>query len=83
MSTLRTIRLSDPDIQLLKEALDSHVYWQLSDQGERNNGYVSLPDGCDDGACADDCETPDEHQEIRDCETLAHLLDIGGRQEAS
>lgn len=28
------------DVALLREALDSHVYWQLSEPEHRNSGYV-------------------------------------------
>jgi hypothetical protein len=43
----RPVTLSDDDIALLLEALDSHVYWQLSDPQFRQNGDVRDP-GSDD-----------------------------------
>jgi len=39
--------LNSDAVRTLREALDSHVYWQLSDERYRNNGYVSAP-GSDD-----------------------------------
>ena len=43
----RTVILTDEEISLITEALDSHCYWQLSDQRYRNSGYVCDP-GSDD-----------------------------------
>ena len=42
-----TIELTDDEIELLCEALDSHQYWQLSDTHYRSSGYVLEP-GSDD-----------------------------------
>jgi len=42
-----TIQLSQDEIALLLEALDSHEYWQLSDEHYRASGYVQEP-GTDD-----------------------------------
>jgi len=39
------VRLSPDEITLLVEALDSHEYWQLSN--ERNDGYSTIEDGED------------------------------------
>ena len=39
------VELSDGDIALLIQALDSHEYWQLSESHERNDGYSTIPDG--------------------------------------
>ena len=41
----RSVRLTDAEIHLLREALDSHEYWQLSETQERNNGYSMVEDG--------------------------------------
>lgn len=41
------IDLTDDEFGLLIEALDSHVYWQLSGLSYRNSGYVLDP-GSDD-----------------------------------
>lgn len=38
-----TIELTQAEVDLLAEALDSHEYWQLSDPLWRNSGYVILP----------------------------------------
>ena len=40
-----TVRLSVDEITLLREALDSHEYWQLSEPKERNDGYSTIEDG--------------------------------------
>jgi hypothetical protein len=50
-----TIKLSPEDINLLVQALNSHVYWQLSDDQYRNNGDVMEP-GSDDSEKADEIE---------------------------
>jgi hypothetical protein len=39
------IRLTEGDLYLLIEALDSHEYWQLSESHERNDGYSTVEDG--------------------------------------
>lgn len=35
--------LTDEDLGLILDALDSHEYWQLSDTSWRNSGAVILP----------------------------------------
>ena len=39
------VQLTEAEIVLLIEALDSHEYWQLSEQNERNDGYSTIEDG--------------------------------------
>ena len=39
------VRLTEGELALLIEALDSHEYWQLSESHERNDGYSTIPDG--------------------------------------
>ena len=39
------IRLTEAEITLLVEALDSHEYWQLSESNERNDGHSTIEDG--------------------------------------
>jgi hypothetical protein len=56
--------LSEKDLDLLVEALDSHVYWQLSDQHYRNNADVIDP-GSDD---------PEQAAEIEACVELSDRL---------
>ena len=56
--------LSEKDLDLLVEALDSHVYWQLSDQHYRSNADVLEP-GSDD---------PEQAAEIEACLELADKL---------
>ena len=58
------LALSEKDLELLVEALDSHVYWQLSDQHYRNNADVLGP-GSDD---------PDQAAEIEACVELSERL---------
>ena len=41
----RAVQLTDAELDLLREALDSHEYWQLSESHERNNGYSTVEDG--------------------------------------
>jgi len=38
-----TIELDDHQVHLLREALDSHLYWQVSDEQFRDSGYVFAP----------------------------------------
>lgn len=38
-----TINLTPAELILLVEALDSHTYWQLSDEQYRHDGYVVSP----------------------------------------
>jgi len=40
-----SVRLTEGDVALLIEALDSHEYWQLSESHERNDGYSTIADG--------------------------------------
>jgi hypothetical protein len=47
--------LSEKDVDLVVEALDSHVYWQLSDHHYRSNADVVEP-GSDDPAQAAEIE---------------------------
>jgi hypothetical protein len=37
------IDLSERDFEVILEALDSHAYWQLSDESRHNSGYVMEP----------------------------------------
>lgn len=41
------VQLTPQELALICEALDSHTYWQLSDEHYRRNGYVLDP-GSDD-----------------------------------
>ena len=58
------LALSEKDLELLVEALDSHVYWQLSDHHYRNNADIVEP-GSDD---------PEQASEIQDCVELSERL---------
>ena len=53
-------------MNLLSQALDSHVYWQLSDRGYRFSGFVADP-GSDD---------PDTAAEIVAAEALMEKLGL-------
>ena len=39
-----TLKLSIDEVELLGEALDSHLYWQISEEHERNDGFVYYPE---------------------------------------
>ena len=56
--------VSPEDLDRIIEALDSHVYWQLSDQHYRSNADVLDP-GSDD---------PEQRSEIEACRQLAEKL---------
>lgn len=38
------VKLTVQDLKLLSEAIDSHVYWQLSESRERNSGFTVYPE---------------------------------------
>jgi hypothetical protein len=48
-----SLTLTEDEIALLRAALDSHAYWQLSDEHYRNDGCVNEP-GSDDPDAAQD-----------------------------
>jgi hypothetical protein len=54
------VQLSNKELELLREALDSHMYWQLSDEKYRNDADITPP-GSDD---------PDSFELIQQSETL-------------
>ena len=60
-----TIQFSQDDVDRLIAALDSHVYWQLSDTHYRNDADVVEP-GSDD---------PEHAREIAACRTLSGRLE--------
>ncbi len=69
--------LSDDDIALIVEALDSHEYWQLGDPTWRHSGEVILPS--DDPLRWADRPAPTGDQreaiaEIERCRSLADRL---------
>jgi hypothetical protein len=71
------VPLTNADISLLIEALDSHEYWQLSDQAWRHSGAVILPS--DDLSLWADRPAPNEEEreaisEIERCRALADRL---------
>lgn len=55
----KDVRLSSADLERIVEALDSHVYWQLSDPYYRNDGYVRDP-GSDEPEKAEEIEAVNE-----------------------
>ena len=59
------LKLTPRELELIKEALDSHEYWQLSDQHYRENGYV-LDQGSDD---------PEAIEQIKEVRALAEKLE--------
>lgn len=58
------VELSTEDLERIVAALDSHIYWELSDQQYRSSGYVLEP-GADNLAQA---------EEIDACTELADRL---------
>ena len=58
------VQFTPRELALVCEALDSHVYWQLSDEHYRRDGYVHEP-GSDDAHNA---------EEISEAETLLRRL---------
>lgn len=59
------VEVTPEQLELLVEALDSHTYWQLSDEQYRNNGYVSEK-GSDD---------PEKRAQIEQTRKLAYQLE--------
>lgn len=59
--------LSRDDLDRIAAALDSHVYWELSDQTYRNDGSVVTP-GSDD---------PHQAAEIAACRELVERIAAG------
>lgn len=37
---LSGVKLTKEQLNIVVSALDSYVYWELSDEGNRNNGFV-------------------------------------------
>ena len=58
------IDLSQEDLDRIAFALDSHIYWELSDQHYRNDGAVAGP-GSDE---------PERVAEIAACRELAERI---------
>lgn len=58
------VELNNDEVTLLREALDSHAYWQLSDPSYRSSGYVRDP-GSDD---------PEKRDELKAVSTLDSKL---------
>jgi hypothetical protein len=71
MPRLVTARLTRDQLALLVEALDSHIYWQLSDEHYRNSGFVY-------GKGSDD---PRSRREIRTSERLLSRLEALAQRE--
>jgi hypothetical protein len=67
--TTLQLELTPEELELLCEALDSHVYWQLSDPAHRDSGTVRGP-GSEDEAVA---------EEIQRVETLAARVSLLAR----
>ena len=61
-----TIELTHEELDLLREALDSHKYWQLSDEYYRSDGFVVDPGS----------EDPEVATAIVACDVLAAKLDV-------
>ena len=59
-----TLMLDPAEVHLIEEALDSHIYWQLSSDTYRNDGSVTDP-GSDD---------PEEAKEIAETRALQERI---------
>jgi hypothetical protein len=59
-----TVELTDRELEVLLEAIDSHVYWQLSDESERNNGHVYAT------------EDSENAEEIKECSELEARIEV-------
>lgn len=64
--TLADLHLTQQEIDLICEALDSHMYWQLSESQYRSSGFVLEP-GSDD---------QEAQREIAACEELLAKLRV-------
>jgi hypothetical protein len=79
---LATIALTRRELELVREALDSHEYWQLGYALPRNDGYVFLPGDMVDTA-ADihwGSRAPNEYEQraiepVKAVRALLHRLD--------
>lgn len=47
------VPLTDGELELLREALDSHAYWQLSTEDFRSDGFVLEPGTLDEDDAAE------------------------------
>lgn len=63
------IRVTSREYRLIVDALDSHAYWQLSDERYRRDGFVEDP-GTDD---------PESAEELRETNALYDALECGSR----
>lgn len=61
-----SISLTGPELDLLAEALDSHEYWQLTEESQRNNGDSQMEDG--------------ESKEIDACRALLKKIERAARR---
>lgn len=67
-------QLTAEELTLLCEALDSHIYWQLSDHHYRSDGYVREP-GSDDAVAAGAIRAANALEEkLREIEREVRLL---------
>ena len=69
---IHTLALTDDELELLAEALDSHRYWQLSDEYYRDSGFVNPP-GADDPSLAAQIRAT-EHLEDKLRSIIAHIV---------
>lgn len=63
---LNGIKLTRAQLQLVVEALDSHIYWQLSDEEYRDNGFVNAPGSDDEEASKEITEATELHDLFED-----------------
>lgn len=70
------ITLTSAELSLIAEALDSHVYWQLSEERERNDGFVHYPESDSKEYREGSVEDQERWQEMERVEMLAARLSL-------
>jgi hypothetical protein len=77
-----TLTLTQAEAALLVTALDSHVYWQLSDPAYRSSGYVYDPGADDEEAAAEIAEAEALARRIEASARSGHEPGVGGDERA-
>lgn len=70
-----TIKLTERELHLLREALDSHMYWQVSEDNERDDGYVHYPKKGSEEYEAGNEEERERWNDLAEIEELIDRLD--------
>lgn len=59
-----TLTITTADLRIVVEALDSHAYWQLSDEHYRSDGFVEDPGSDDPGTAQTIADTNALHDRL-------------------